>query len=257
MKYLLLSLFAGVFSLYVHGVDNLRLPDVRSVGMGGNVATQSILFNPALIVDKDKKSIHLEYFTRYMLKELGTMSGSFYYPNQLLSVGVDISVFGFDKYREMMVRVLGGKRLGDQWALGLGVHYSFLQTDLLENTRSRLSTDLGITFSPIDKLLIGMLIMNLPSVSIGDKDISFQWEIINSLLITGSAGTENENLVVGNLGLEYTAFNSFFIRAGIQTAPLLPSLGIGYNFSCFTIDVASIYHPILGMSTGLGLSFSF
>ena len=256
MKYLLLSLFAGVFSLYVHGVDNLRLPDVRSVGMGGNVATQSILFNPALIVDKDKKSIHLEYFTRYMLKELGTMSGSFYYPNQLLSVGVDISVFGFDKYREMMVRVLG-------------VHYSFLQTDLLENTRSRLSTDLGITFSPIDKLLIGMLIMNLPSVSIGDKDIeiedfnyyliqiSFQWEIINSLLITGSAGTENENLVVGNLGLEYTAFNSFFIRAGIQTAPLLPSLGIGYNFSCFTIDVASIYHPILGMSTGLGLSFSF
>ena len=86
------SLFAGVFSLYVHGVDNLRLPDVRSVGMGGNVATQSILFNPALIVDKDKKSIHLEYFNRYMLKELGTMSGSFYYPNQLLSAGVDISV---------------------------------------------------------------------------------------------------------------------------------------------------------------------
>ena len=256
MKYLLLSLFAGVFSLYVHGVDNLRLPDVRSVGMGGNVATQSILFNPALIVDKEKKSIHLEYFNRYMLKELGTMSGSFYYPNQLLSAGVDISVFGFDKYREMMVRVLG-------------VHYSFLQTDLLENTRSRLSTDIGITFSPIDKLLIGMLIMNFPSVSIGDKDIeiedfnyyliqiSFQWEIINSLLITGSVGTENENLVVGNFGLEYTAFDSFFIRAGIQTAPLLPSLGIGYNFSCFTIDVASIYHPILGMSTGLGLSFSF
>ena len=132
MRYLLLSLFAGVFSLYVYGVDNLRLPDVRSVGMGGNVATQSILFNPALIVGKEKKSIHLECFNRYMLKELGTMSGSFYYPNQLLSAGVDISVFGFDGYREMMIRMLGGKRLGDQWALGLGIHYSFLQTELLE-----------------------------------------------------------------------------------------------------------------------------
>ena len=256
-------------SINIHAVDNLRISDIRSLGMGGNGVTQSVLFNPALVALYTDKVLHLEYFNRYMLKELGTMSGSFYYPNQLLSAGVDISVFGFDKYREMMVRVLGGKRLGDQWALGLGVHYSFLQTDLLENTRSRLSTDLGITFSPIDKLLIGMLIMNLPSVSIGDKDIeiedfnyyliqiSFQWEIINSLLITGSAGTENENLVVGNLGLEYTAFDSFFIRAGIQTAPLLPSLGIGYNFSCFTIDVASIYHPILGMSTSLGLSFSF
>lgn len=269
MKYLWLSLFIGGFSLYVYGVDNLRLPDVRSVGMGGNVATQSVLFNPALIVCREKKSIHLEYVNRYMLKELGTISGSFYYPNPLLSAGVDISVFGFDAYREMMIRMLGGMRLGDKWALGLGVHYSFLQTELLENTKSRLSTDIGITFSPTDKLLIGMLIMNLPSVTIGDKDIDvedfnyyliqigFQWEVINHLLITGSVGTENENLFVGNLGLEYTAFDSFFIRAGIQTAPLLPSLGIGYNFSHFTVDVASIYHPVLGMSTGLGLSFSF
>ena len=79
----------------------------------------------------------------------------------------------------------------------------------------------------------------------------------NSLLITGSAGTENENLVVGNLGLEYTAFDSFLFVPEYRPLLLLPSLGIGYNFSCFTIDVASIYHPILGMSTGLGLSFSF
>ena len=107
MKYLLLSLFAGVFSLYVHGVDNLRLPDVRSVGMGGNVVTQSILFNPALIVDKEKKSIHLEYFNRYMLKELGTMSGSFYYPNQLyrnltclriLTYPISSCKFGYSSY---------------------------------------------------------------------------------------------------------------------------------------------------------------
>ena len=102
MKYLLLSLFAGVFSLYVHGVDNLRLPDVRSVGMGGNVATQSILFNPALIVDKEKKSIHLEYFNRYGVKELGTVGIGFVYPNPLLSAGVDISSFGYDQYRETL-----------------------------------------------------------------------------------------------------------------------------------------------------------
>ncbi len=269
MKHLSLFLLVGIFSIYAYGADNLRLPDIRSVGMGGNVATQSVLFNPALIVHKEEKSIHLAYFNRYLLKELGTMSGSFYYPNELLSAGVDISVFGFDQYREMMVRVLGGKRLGDKWTLGLGIHYSFLQSELLENTKSRLSTDIGITFSPMDKLLVGMLIMNLPSVSIGEKEIevddfnyyliqvSFQWEIINNLLITGSAGTERENRLVGNLGLEYTAFDSFFIRAGIQTAPFLPSLGIGYNFSRFTVDVASIYHPILGMSTGVGLSFSF
>lgn len=269
MKLILLFLFTGILSPYVYAVDNLRLPDVRSIGLGGNMCTQSALFNPALIANMENKSIQSEYFNRYMLKELATMSGSFYYPNPVLSAGVDISVFGFDKYREMMIRVSAAKRLGEKWTVGLGFHYSFLQAEILENTKARLATDLGATFSPVDKLLIGMLIMNLPSVSIGDKDIhtedfnyyliqiGFQWEIINYLLIVGSLGTDNEHTFLGNVGIEYTAFDSFFIRAGIQTSPLLPSFGVGYQFSRFTVDVAAVYHPVLGMSTGIGFAFSF
>ena len=269
MRKLFLSLLFTSFFIPVHGVDNLRSPDIRSLGMGGNVVTQSVLFNPALINHRDSKSIHLEYFNRFKLKEASTISGSFYYPNSWLSAGVDISVFGYDKYREMMVRLISGKRLSEQWSLGIGVQYSFLQAELLESTRSRLSTDLGITFTPIDKLLIGMLIMNLPSVYMGDKmidieyfksyliQIGFQWEFINNMLIAGSAGTTDTETVVGNLGIEYTAFDSFRIRAGVQTASFLPSLGVGYSFSMFTIDAAVVYHSVLGMSTGVGLSISF
>ena len=269
MRKLLLALLCASYSIYVYSVDNLRSPDIRSLGMGSNVVTQSVLFNPALINLSESKSIHLEYFNRFMLKETGTMSGSFYYPNPWLSAGVDISVFGYDKYREMMVRVLAGKQLSERWSLGVGIQYSFLQAELLETTRSRLSTDVGITYIPIDKLLIGVLIMNLPSVYIGDKSIDieyfksyliqigFQWEIINNMLIVGSLGTTDTHTISGNLGIEYTAFDAFRIRAGIQTAPLLPSLGVGYSFAQFTVDAAIVYHSILGMSTGLGLSFSF
>ncbi len=211
----------------------------------------------------------MEYFNRYMLKELGTFSGSFYYPNPLLSAGIDLSVFGFDDYRETMVRLSAAKSLNDRWALGVAFHYSFLQSTLLEQTQSRLSTDIGITFLPIDNLLIGMFVINLPSFSFGNDDIdvedfdyylaqiSFQWEIINGLLITGSAGADSERTLIGNIGLEYAAFDSFFIRAGVQTSPLLPSIGLGYTLSGFTLDAAVVYHPVLGMSTGLGLSYTF
>jgi hypothetical protein len=58
-------------------------------------------------------------------------------------------------------------------------------------------------------------------------------------------------------GVEYQPFTDFQLRAGLRSAPFRPSLGIGYRFSMITADVVMIYHPILGVSTGLGLSYAF
>ena len=87
--------------------------------------------------------------------------------------------------------------------------------------------------------------------------IGFQWEIINRLLIVGTIESNKEHTWMGNAGIEYAPFKNFHIRAGVQTTPLLSTLGIGYRLTGFTVDVATIYHPVLGVSTGLGLSYSF
>ena len=60
-------------SINIHAVDNLRISDIRSLGMGGNGVTQSVLFNPALVALYTDKVLHLEYFNRYGVKELGTV----------------------------------------------------------------------------------------------------------------------------------------------------------------------------------------
>ena len=124
-----------------YGADNLRAPDIRSVGMGGNEVTQAPLFNPALIAFQPQKSIHLNYINRYLLKELGTFSGSCYLPTHWLSTGLDLSAFGYEEYKELMVRLSVAKALGERWSLGVAFHYSFLQTVLLEQSQGRVSTD--------------------------------------------------------------------------------------------------------------------
>lgn len=270
MKKYILGLIAWLcVTFHIKAVDNLRLPDMRSMGMGGNGVTQSMLFNPSLVALSTNKTIHLAYYNRYLMKELGTAAIAFQYPNELLSVGVNIFSFGYDAYRETLFRLALGKRLGEKWRLGVSVQYALLQTELSDGQQSRLSTDIGAVFSPVDKLLIGMLITDIPSFFMGNKEveikdfksysvqIGFQWEVINQLLIAGYLGTCKEDILTGGMGIEYTAFNTFRIRAGIKAPPLLPSLGIGYTFSSFTVDVATLWHPILGMSTGVGLSFSF
>ncbi len=262
-------LVAFLVSVNIHAVDNLRLTDMRSVGMGGNGVTQSVLFNPALVTLHSDKVVHIEYFNRYGVKELGTAGIGFVYPDSRLSAGVNISSFGYDKYRETLFRLSLGKQLDEWWRIGVSFQCTVLQTELLEEVPKQLSTDVGILFVPVDKLLIGMLIMNFPSVAINKQNseikyftsysvqIGFQWEVMNSLFIVGTLESNKEHTLTGNAGIEYTPFKDFHIRAGMQATPLLPTLGVGYRLSGFTVDVATVYHPVLGVSTGLGLSYSF
>ena len=268
MKLILTGVMFLLF-INIYAVDNLRLPDMRSLGMGGNGVTQSVWFNPALVALHGDRVVHIEYFNRYGIKELGTVGMGFVCPNPLLPVGVTISSFGYDKYRETLFRLSAAKRLNQRWSIGISCQCAMLQTELLEEVPKHLSTDVGVLFAPVDKLLIGMLIMNFPSVSIHKdnteiKDftgysvqIGFQWEVINRLLIVGTVESNEAHTLAGNAGVEYAPFKDFRIRAGIQTTPLLPTLGVGYRLSSFMIDVATVYHPVLGISTGLGLSYSF
>ena len=264
-----ITVFLLVQIQVVYAVDNLRLTDIRTLGMGGNGVTQSALYNPALLTTSTGKTLHIDYINKYGLKELGTARIGFQHPNCLLPVGVDILSFGYDKYRENMFRLSFAKRLNKKWSLGLGIQYAFIQSELFETAPQQLSVDIGAIFSPVDKLFIGMLILDFPSVYLSKEDaeikyitgysiqIGFQWEVINSLLIVGTAESNREETITGSMGLEYAPFDKFRIRTGIQLSPLLPAFGVGYGFSHFIIDAAAVYHPVLGVSTGLGLKYTF
>ncbi|MDR1624117.1 MAG: hypothetical protein LBS04_04000 [Tannerellaceae bacterium] len=253
----------------VPAVNNLRIADARSIGMGGNEAVSSALFNPSLMALYANRRICTNYFNRYGVKELGTFNGSIYFPNRILSFGAGVSTFGYDAYRESQLRLLLAKQLNGQWALGIGFQYVFLQTELLEEKAGLLSTDIGLTFSPADNCLAALLIMNMPSVQLGDESIEIKdfktyliqigirWEVINNVFIVCTIENNDEQAVTGAVGMEYQPFTDFSIRTGIKGGPLLPSLGAGYCFSPFAVDVAIVYHPVLGVSSGIGLQFIF
>jgi hypothetical protein len=237
--------------------------------MGGNEAVSSALFNPSLIALCGGNRICMNYFNRYGVKELGTLNGSFYVPNRILPFGADVSTFGYGAYRESLFRLLLAKRLNAQWTLGVGFQYAFLQTELFEDKAGRLSTDIGLTFAPVDNWLIGLLIMNMPSVRVGDELIEvkdfktyliqagIRWEVINDVFIVCTIAHNDEQALTGAVGMEYRPFTDFTFRTGLKGSPLLPSLGVGYSFSPFAVDVAIVYHPVLGVSSGIGLQVAF
>jgi hypothetical protein len=257
------------FCLNAYTTDNLRIPDVRTLGMGGVGVAHSTLFNPSLLAVMTESELRFDYYNRYGLKELATVSGGISFLNDKLPVGLHIASFGYDAYRESLFRFSAGKLLNDRLSFGISVQYALLQSELFETIASRLSTDIGASWKPVDNWLITASVINMPSITIESEDIDSEriaawavevgmnWKVTNSLLITGGVLRNEENVFEAGIGMEYQPFTDFRLRAGLRSAPFRPSLGIGYRFSNISADVVMVYHPVLGFSTGLGLSYSF
>ncbi len=268
MKKYWLSLFLCV-TISALAIENLRLPDVRALSMGGNGVTLSSVYNPALLEYSSDKVVRLEYFNRYALKELGTITGSFQLPNRYLSTAFQLTSFGYEQYRQNMVRIELAKRLNSHWSVGVSFQYAWIQSELYEKMPARLSTDIGIVYSPMDKLLIGIMARDLPSVSISQKQLevkelkSFEiqtgltYEVIDRLLISAFAAVDESRRIKGGFGLEYVVWERFSLRAGMQTSPFLPCFGAGFRLKGFGIDAVALWHPVLGISSGVGLNYSF
>lgn len=268
-KLVIINLMLYIALTASKATNNLRSPDVRTLGTGGNAVVHSSLFNPALLALYTQKEIRLDYYNRYALKELATVSGSFSFPNKILPAGFHIASFGYDGYRESLFRLSFGKQLNQRFSLGVGVQYALLQSDLFETAISRLATDIGISILPADNWLIGVSIINIPSIALTDGyndkkyitpfliQAGIRWQFINDMLITAGAACMEETPFTASVGTEYTPFPDFQLRMGISTHPLSPSAGVSYRIAMLTADVVAIYHPVLGISTGIGLSFAF
>ncbi|MDR0835356.1 MAG: hypothetical protein LBN11_02095 [Tannerella sp.] len=256
-------------ALNVAAKDNLRIPDLRTLGMGGGGVTETPLFNPALLAIQNKNKLFANYYNRYSVSELATVNGGFYFRNDILPAGLDITSFGYDEYRESMFRLSFGKLLTDRFSLGVAIQYALLQSELFQESTGRISADIGLVYQPIDELMIGLSMLHVPSVHIGDENIEnkhiapysmqlgFNYSVLSNMSIVGSAGHNKEDKFMGAFGVEYTAFEDFNIRAGLCTAPFAPSLGVGYKIYSIQADVGMVYHSILGTSMGIGISYSF
>ncbi|MDR2385021.1 MAG: hypothetical protein LBD80_05085 [Tannerella sp.] len=271
MKKLIL-IAAGLLQIApnVAAKDNLRISDLRALGMGGGGVMETPLFNPSLLALQNKNKLFVNYYNRYSLRELATVSGGFYFQNNIFPVGLDITSFGYDEYRESMFRLSFGKLLSDKLSLGIAIQYTLLQSELFQESTGRVSADIGLTYQLVDNLSLGLSVLHLPSVHIGDANIDnrhiapysiqlgFNCSVSSDMLITGSAEHNEEDKITGTFGVEYTIFEDFSIRAGINTAPFSPSLGVGYKILySVQADVGILYHSVLGTSMGIGIGYFF
>ena len=265
----LITLILSTSTLFAY--DLIHPIGGRAAAMGGSsVASQGLWAmqnNPAGMANLDKISLGLYYENRWMLPETAYKCGAFALPTKFGCVGLSFNQFGSWKYSENKFGLAYAKDFGRYLQIGLQLDYLMLKIGNDYGTFSAVTFELGLQSQVTDKLTLGTYIFNpvnfsfdqtlnhekLPIVMRFGLAYKFTKDFIGQCEI--EKDTEREGISLRG-GLEYEAFKSFYIRAGVQTNPGILSFGLGYAIRFAQINVAAQLHNELGASVQIGMIFS-
>lgn len=231
--------------------------DGRSMALGGGMnameqpASNSISVNyhlPYHLKELSTRNIKVKGKTRWMnLEGLWSQSGDIVFRENYLSLGAEKSLSG---------SLLAGAKAG---------YYHFSQIN--GEKKFTMLSEVLCKYRPNENLQISLYLFN-PTGS-GIKKEGSRICLQQSFHVGGSfyptkktewilefEKSQKEKLI-GHLGFEYAAWDSFILRTGLSAKPLRPSWGIGGRLHHVTYGLGGDIHPVLGLSTCFSLYYNW
>lgn len=262
------NLGIGIFDARA-GIDNFPL-GARSAGLGGASVSLGDVWsasnNQAGLAFVKNFTAGAYYENRFFISQLSLKGGAVALPVKAGTFGLVISNFGYSLYNESKYGLSFAKSFGD--VLSAGVQLDYLGTRIAEGYGSKnvVAGEFGIQAKPLKGLTVGAHIFN-PSRTTWTSDPVFP-ERVPTIVRFGMDYRFSEKVFVAletekdidyknnfKAGFEYKATKEFYLRAGVSSNPNLTCLGFGLNLKGFRLDVSSSYHPVLGISTAIGLMY--
>lgn len=202
------------------------------------------------------------YENRFLLKEFSTRSATLVLPFKTGTLGLSMVSFGYSVYHENKYNIAFGKAFSDKFSLGAAINY--LHTHIADGTGISpvISGEMGMLVRLQKQLLLGIHLSDpvqifykkrkqegLPVILKAGINYSFSSSVSLSL----ETAKELSRKALFKAGIEYRPYPSFFLRAGISNDPIRSAFGIGFFIQRFQMDLSASYHPLLGISSQIGL----
>ncbi|HEV7231934.1 MAG TPA: hypothetical protein VGO45_11430 [Bacteroidia bacterium] len=260
----------SVFHCNIFGGNENQSQGARSTGMGdASVCLVDIWCaqnNQACLAFLKNAEAGLFVQNRFGLKELNTALLVLAFPRHSGTFGFCVSSFGYSLYEENKCGLSYAKKIGNH--LSLSIQLDCLSTYIGEGYESRnaFAGETGLKAILLKSLSLGVHLYN-PSRTIlvrsSDERMAtvfrmgLQYEPSPKILI--AVETEKDNWYTGyfKAGFEYKPSLALSLRAGVTGNPSSFRAGAGIHLSNISIDISSSWHPVLGYSQGIGLSFRF
>lgn len=223
----------------------------------------SFTVNPAALANVKQSGAGVYSERRFLLNAFSqytavagllTNSGAF---------GLQADYFGYANYTETQLGLGYARSLGSKIDIGAKFNYYSLRIPAYTSA-SAIHFEAGVLMHLSEKLHAGFSVFNPVGGALNkttnEKIASvfrggLGYEVSDRFFISAEIiKEENKNTGV-NAVFQYEPAKQLLIRAGINTVHTQPFAGIGLRFSLFRVDVATAYHPQLGISPAVMILF--
>lgn len=254
------SLFAG-FENKDQGAKSLGLAGAYSALSN---SAWSLFANPAGLANVGYREFGFFTTQPYGLLELRTISGVYAEPFSFGVLGLGIQQFGFSLYKETTVSGSFSHEISNSFSLGytLNIHHAKIKN---YGNATSFSIDAGFIYQPEEWLKLGTSVFNMSQSTIGKSGemipsvvrAGASARIIQELNFTAELYKQSGEETDLRFGLDFSLHENVSIYTGFSTTPDLTAAGLTMQFSGYQFDYSISNHPVLGISNGISVGFSF
>lgn len=226
----------------------------------------SFVANPASLAELKNNAAGLLADRRFLLAEMNDYSVCVGVLSRSGNFGLKANYFGFKDFNNTEAALVYGKKLGAKADIGASFNYHSIRINGIYGKSSAIGFETGFLFHLTDKLHSGIHVSN-PALGKFGKDkqeklptlcsFGIGFESSEKLLVSAEIVKEEDQPITVNAGIQYHFLPQLITRFGISTASSGLWFGAGFMVHSFRIDIISKYHPVLGFTPALMLTFEF
>lgn len=240
------------------GARGMATGTIRTVSQDVN----STFGNQAGLAALENTSLTVFGENRFLLSDVSQFSLAAGLPTNSGTFGLAVQYFGFEDYNEQKLGLAYARKLADKFLVGVQLDYLNVRIPEYGN-QGNLTFEVGVQAELHPQLLIGTHIFSPVQISWTDNDdyvptvfaIGASYRPSKKLSITAEVEKDFEFPVNAKFGIDYQIIDQLSLRLGGTTFPVQNTFGIGLHLNNIDIDVATLFHQTLGVSTGVSVSY--
>ncbi len=176
--------------------------------------------------------------------------------------GLSLAQFGDRLYREQMIGLGYTRQLAP--GLAIGVQFDYLSYAVEEYGREGgLTFDLGLYYALSERVQLAAHVFNPPASRLSQSSTplpvlfrsGIRYVSSEKLFFIAEAVKDLDHPLRLIFGMEYRPLPEICLRAGSGTEAATLGFGAGFRWNAFWLDVASEWHPVLGLTPHAGIRY--
>ncbi len=260
-----------VFSGFSQGLfaQTFRLPGFIT-GIGACSRNYSNVFsftvNPAALAALKQPGMAVYGERKFLLPELGGYAAAIAMPAKNGNFGLKAAYSGFSDYNETELGLAYARSLGKKLDAGIQFLYHGTRIASGYGSASGMNAELGILVHITEQLHTGIQVRNPatglfgknhPERAVSVYQFGMGYEFSEKFFIGAVVVKEEDRPVNLDAGFQYNILPRFWIKAGVATSTASIWAGVGLSKGKFNSEFFTEFHPQLGITPGLLLSFEW